>query len=69
MNRYQIDVKLCSGDKCIHRFRCYRYSLYQDALFKGNTFDNINIKECIEPKNEETSGFQYMWLPNNIPLI
>jgi Tfp pilus assembly protein PilN len=68
-NQYQINIKLCSGENCIHRYRCYRHSLYQDALFKNNTFHKINIKECITPKNDEIPGYQFMWLPENTPSI
>jgi len=66
-NKYQIDVKLCDGEKCIHRYRCYRHSLFNDALFKGNSFDKINAKECISPEDEDVIGYSHMWLPDNIP--
>jgi len=66
-NEYQIKVDLCNGDKCIHRFRCYRHSLFQDAKFKNNNFHSVDTKDCINPADENKPGFHRMWLPNNIP--
>lgn len=64
---YQLDVKLCNGEKCMHRFRCYRYSLYQDALFKNNEFKEINSELCQNSEDENDIPFKDMWIPNNIP--
>ena len=65
------DIKLCLGldkdNKCIHRFRCYRFSLAQDALFKGMNFNAIDVNTCLNPEDENIMGFKDMWLPNNTP--
>jgi len=70
MSKYLLkdeEVELCEGKGCIHRFRCYRYSLCQDAIFKGNSYLEINEEECMSPSEElEDHGiypFHRMWLP------
>lgn len=57
------ELDLCSGDRCIHRFRCYRHSLYQDAIFKNMSFKEIIAKGCIESEDDKP-GYSKMWLPN-----
>jgi len=68
------NIKLCSGNtfdknvKCIHRFRCYRFSLFQDAIFKGiSDFKSIEVVNCISPKETDALPFKHLWIPNNIP--
>ena len=61
------EVKVCNGEDCIHRYRCYRFSIFQDSLFKGMDLgenDMINVNECINPEDEETPGYTFMWLPD-----
>lgn len=75
MQKYSVKnndkILLCKGTECIHRFRCYRHSLYQDAIFKGFSFHEVDIDKCMnvadEQEEAEVLGFNMMWLPSNIP--
>lgn len=58
-------IALCEGKGCIHRYRCYRHSLYQDAIFKGMKYMKVNENTCMNPE-DNTPGYQYMWLPEVI---
>ena len=58
------EVSVCDGNKCIHRFRCYRHLLFQDLLFKGFEEANlIDVDNCINPTDDDTMPYQHMWLP------
>jgi len=54
-------IKLCSGKSCIHRYRCYRHSLYNDAEFKNLKYRKIDTQSCIN------RDYHKLWLPVLLP--